>query len=145
MPNIYEYVSLSGSKEQPDAQLLLACSCLPNRVHLLAISHSSFSDLVYPPTTPLFKSLTPAHLDCLLFCRRSHAPPRSGPLSMWFPLLEMISLSPAYLWNPIHLCVYVCNNHLLMLMNSVSQKCRQGTEDMTYLHSTMSGTSVRKT
>lgn len=85
----------------------------------------------------------PAHLDCselfFVLWTQSHSP-SSGTLLMWFPLLEMISLFPAYLWNPIHVCVHV-TTIFLMLMNSVSQKCRQNTAGTTYLSSTLSGIS----
>lgn len=89
----------------------------------------------------------PAHLDCselfFVLWTQSHSP-SSGTLLMWFPLLEMISLFPAYLWNPIHVCVHV-TTIFLMLMNSVSQKCRQNTAGTTYLSSTLSGASAGKT
>ena len=56
---------------------------------------------------------------------------------MWFPLLEMISLFPAYLWNPIRMrvcvcvCVCVCVNNFLMLMKSVRQHNRH---DLSLFH-----------
>ena len=75
--------------QQPDAQLLLASSCLSNRVHLLAISHSPFSDPVWSPTTPLFKSLTPAHLDGLFFCGHSQGLPGGSVVKNLPPMQEI--------------------------------------------------------